>query len=92
VAGVWERRGQFCSRGDPRDPDTERQTHPPAYSGSRIAIALVHSQRGHKPLTVDETVRVVMKGIRRTIGTARDTKTPATHDILARCWTHAPTR
>jgi hypothetical protein len=33
-------------------------------------------------LAHDETVRVVMKGIRRTIGTARDKKTPATHDIL----------
>ena len=32
--------------------------------------------------TATETVRVVMKGIRRTIGTAPDKKTPATHDIL----------
>jgi integrase len=31
----------------------------------------------------DETVRVVMKGIRRTIDTAREKKTPATHDILS---------
>ena len=40
--------------------------------------------RGHgiSMLAHDETVRVVMKGIRRTIGTARDKKTPATHDIL----------
>ena len=30
-------------------------------------------------LAHDETVRVVMKGIRRTIGTARDKETPATH-------------
>jgi site-specific recombinase XerD len=53
--------------------------------GRRIAaIAHVHSQHGHKPPpTADETVRVVMKGIRRTIGTAPDKKTPATHDILA---------
>jgi integrase len=36
-----------------------------------------------RPPTADETVRVVMKGIRRTIGTAPDKKTPATHDILA---------
>jgi site-specific recombinase XerD len=52
--------------------------------GRRIAaIAHVHSQHGHKPPpTADETVRVVMKGIRRTIGTAPDKKTPATHDIL----------
>ena len=53
--------------------------------GRRIAaIAHVHSQHGHKPPpTADETVRVVMKGIRRAIGTAPDKKTPATHDILA---------
>jgi integrase len=54
--------------------------------GRRIAaIAHFHSQHGHKPPpTADETVRVVMKGIRRTIGTAREKKTPATHDILGR--------
>jgi integrase len=53
--------------------------------GRRIAaIAHVHSQHGHKPPpTADETVRVVMKGIRRTIATVPDKKTPATHDILA---------
>jgi site-specific recombinase XerD len=53
--------------------------------GRRItAIAHFHSQHGHKPSpTTDETVRVVMKGIRRTLGTAPDKKTPATHDILA---------
>jgi integrase len=54
--------------------------------GRRIAaIAHFHSQHGHKPPpTADETVRVVMKGIRRTIGTAREKKTPATHDILGK--------
>jgi site-specific recombinase XerD len=61
--------------------------------GRRIAaIAHVHSQHGHKPSpTADETVRVVMKGIRRTIGTAREKKTPATTTSSARCWTRAPT-
>jgi integrase len=52
--------------------------------GRRIAaIAHAHSQHGHKPPpTADETVRVVMKGIRRTIGTARAGKAPATADLL----------
>jgi hypothetical protein len=46
--------------------------------GRRIAaIAHVHSQHGHKPPpTADETVRVVMKGIRRTLGTAPDPGQP----------------
>jgi site-specific recombinase XerD len=50
-----------------------------------VAIAHFDGQHGHKPPpTADETVRVVMKGIRRTFGTASEKKTPATHDILGK--------
>jgi site-specific recombinase XerD len=53
--------------------------------GRRIAaLAHYHSQAGFRPSpTADETVRVVMRGIRRTIGAAPVQKTPATHVILA---------
>jgi hypothetical protein len=62
--------------------------------GRRIAaIAHFHSQHGHKPPpTADETVRVVMKGIRRTIGAAREKKTPATTTSSAGCWRPVRTR
>lgn len=47
------------------------------------AIGYQHKQAGHEPPTSSEGVRSVMRGIRRTIGTAKAQKTPATHDIIA---------
>jgi site-specific recombinase XerD len=46
------------------------------------AIGYHHKLAGHEPPTNQEGVRVVLRGIRRTIGTARAGKAPATHDIL----------
>jgi site-specific recombinase XerD len=46
------------------------------------AIGYHHKLAGHGPPANQEGVRVVLRGIRRTIGTARAGKAPATHDIL----------
>jgi hypothetical protein len=37
---------------------------------------------GHEPPTNQEGVRAVLRGIRRTIGAAREGKAPATADVL----------
>ena len=47
------------------------------------AIGHHHKLAGHEPPTSSEGVKAVMRGIRRTIGTSRTQKTPATHDIVA---------
>lgn len=47
-------------------------------------IAHVHRMSGHAPPTASEAVRAVLRGIRHTLGTAPRTKTPATHDLIAR--------
>ena len=54
--------------------------------GRRVAaIAHAHAQAGVKPSpTADETVKTVMKGIRRTIGAASTPKLPATAEIVTR--------
>ena len=46
-------------------------------------IAHVHRMNGHEPPTNSEAVKEVLRGIRRTLGTARAGKTPATHDLIA---------
>jgi site-specific recombinase XerD len=46
------------------------------------AIGHRHKLAGHEPPTSQEGVRVVLRGIRRTIGAARAGKAPATADIL----------
>jgi hypothetical protein len=51
--------------------------------GRRVAaIRYAHKAAGHEPPTNRETVRAVMRGIRRTIGTAKVQKAPATADLL----------
>ena len=52
---------------------------------ARKAAAIGHHHRiaGLEPPTAFEGVKAVMRGIRRTIGTARTQKTPATQDIIA---------
>jgi site-specific recombinase XerD len=53
------------------------------------AIAYAHKLAGHEPPTSAETVRAVVRGIRRSIGCAPVRKAPATADVvgqmLARC-------
>ena len=56
------------------------------------AIGYHHKMAGHEPPTNQEGVKAVLRGIRRTIGTARAGKAPATADVLmARCSRCAPT-
>ena len=53
-------------------------------------IAYVHRQRGLETPTNSEAAKVVMRGIRRELGTARRTKTPATHDLILRMMASCP--
>jgi site-specific recombinase XerD len=46
------------------------------------AIGYYHKMAGHEPPTNQEGVRAVLRGIRRTIGSARQGKAPATADVL----------
>jgi site-specific recombinase XerD len=46
------------------------------------AIGYHHKMAGHEPPTNQEAVKTVLRGIRRTIGTAREGKAPATADVL----------
>jgi site-specific recombinase XerD len=46
------------------------------------AIRYAHRLAGHETPTSAETVRAVMRGIRRTIGTAPERKAPATADVI----------
>ena len=51
--------------------------------GRRVAaIRYAHKLAGHEPPTNAEAVKAVMRGIRRTIGTARVQKSPATADRI----------
>jgi integrase len=46
------------------------------------AIGYHHKMAGHEPPTNGEGVRAVLRGIRRTIGSARQGKAPATADLI----------
>jgi integrase len=46
------------------------------------AIGFQHKIAGYEPPTVSEAVKAVLRGIRRTIGTARAGKAPATADLI----------
>ena len=46
------------------------------------AIGYHHKMAGHQPPTKQEGVRAVLRGIRRTIGAAKQGKAPATADVL----------
>jgi site-specific recombinase XerD len=46
------------------------------------AIGYRHKMAGYEPPTTQEGVRAVLRGIRRTIGAAREGKAPATADVL----------
>jgi integrase len=53
-------------------------------------IAHVHRLNGFEPPTNSEAVKQVLRGIRRTLGTARQAKMPATHDLIARMMAVCP--
>ena len=46
------------------------------------AIGYHHKMAGHEPPTSSEAVKVVLRGIRRTIGSAKQGKAPATADLI----------
>ena len=46
------------------------------------AIGYRHKIAGHEPPTNQEAVKTVLRGIRRTIGAAREGKAPATADLI----------
>jgi site-specific recombinase XerD len=54
------------------------------------AIRYAHRLAGHEPPTSAEAVRATMKGIRRTIGTAKEQKVPATADLIMADLVEAP--
>jgi integrase len=54
------------------------------------AIAYAHKLAGHEPPTSAETVRSVVRGIRRTIGAAPVRKTAATADLVEAMLRHCP--
>jgi integrase len=61
-----------------------------AHSGRKVstigrraaAIGYRHKQAGHEPPTGSEAVKAVLRGIRRTIGSAKQGKAPATADLI----------
>jgi integrase len=53
-------------------------------------IGHVHRQHGFEPPTNSEAVKAVLRGIRRELGTARQTKTPATHDLITKMMAACP--
>ena len=59
--------------------------------GRRVAaIRYAHQRAGYEPPTNAESVKALMRGIRRTIGAARDQKAPATADVLGTMLKHLP--
>ena len=54
------------------------------------AIRYAHRLAGHDSPTSAETVRAVLRGIRRSIGTAPDRKTPATAELVGEILKHCP--
>jgi site-specific recombinase XerD len=55
------------------------------------AIAHRHKLAGHEPPTSSEGVRATLRGIRRSIGTAREQKAPATADVVGAMLKHCRT-
>jgi site-specific recombinase XerD len=53
-------------------------------------VGHVHRQYGLEPPTNSEAVKQVMRGIRRELGTARQAKTPATHDLIGKMMEACP--
>lgn len=83
----------------PADPETvagfvvaeaERGVKASTISRRAAAIRYAHRAAGHPDPTDNEYVRRVMRGIRRTIGTAANQKAPATAEIVAAMLSHCP--
>jgi integrase len=63
----------------------------PSTIGRRASgIGHVHRQHGCEPPTNAEAVKAVLRGIRRALGKARQTKTPATHDLISKMMAACP--
>jgi integrase len=61
------------------------RTHKPSTIGRRLAaISVAHQRTGHASPTIDVRVREVMRGIRRSVGTAPDEARPLTISELRR--------
>jgi site-specific recombinase XerD len=54
------------------------------------AVAYAHKLAGFEPPTSAETVRAVVRGIRRSIGTAAARKQPATAEVVGKMLKHCP--
>ena len=64
----------------PASPTAAARPAPSA--GGPPPIGYHHKMAGHEPPTNQEGVKAVLRGIRRTIGAAREGKAPATADVL----------
>lgn len=62
--------------------EADRGTRPSTIGRRCAAIRYVHSHRGHPSPTMDERVKAVVRGIRRTRGVAAQQATPATADRI----------
>jgi Phage integrase, N-terminal SAM-like domain len=72
--------------------EAHRGTKSATITRRAAAIRYAHRLAGHEPPTSAEAVRAMMKGIRRTIGTAKEQKAPATADLIMKMLAHIPTR
>ena len=81
------------SRYRPRPPSWRRSwrlTKAATITRRAAAIRYAHRLAGHEPPTSAEAVRATIKGIRRTIGTAKQQKAPATADLVMKMLAHIP--
>ena len=70
--------------------EAHRGTKSATITRRAAAIRYAHRLAGHEPPTSAEAVRATMKGIRRTIGTAKEQKAPATADLITKMLAHIP--
>ena len=71
--------------------DAQGGTKPSTISRRVAAIRYAHKLAGFtEPPTNSELVKTTLHGIRRTLGTARDQKAPATADVLIQMLRHVP--
>jgi site-specific recombinase XerD len=70
--------------------EVHRGTKAATITRRAAAIRYAHRLAGHEPPTSAEAVRATMKGIRRTIGTAKEQKAPATADLIMKMLAHMP--
>jgi integrase len=102
--GDWKHFAAWCLRSGaeplPAQPETVARylaahayAHRPATLARRVvAIAVVHRAGGHEPPTRAEVVRTVLQGIRKSVGTAQNAKTPVLTEDLAAMLDNLPRR